>query len=379
MKNLKFILFFALVISLSACGDSGNSSASSDTKTPEKIAIDESPNTTNTSNENSPTSTSSDVEKSEQTDSQTKEQEATKLTKKDAPSTTKEKVKKLEEKVKTATPKLTEKKTELETKIQKEVINNNTTTTTPIEKKVEKTVETKKDNIIPAKTKIKEEVKKDTPKKPAFSHSSWDALLKKNVTSSGKVNYKGFKADLPKLRAYLKLLAKNPVQADWSKNKKMAYWINAYNAYTVKLILDNYPTASITKLEGGKPWDKKWIKLNGKTYSLNNIENDILRPQFKDARIHFAVNCAAKSCPPILNRAWTVNNLNSNFEKRAKQFINDTKYNQIAADKIKVSKIFEWYASDFGNLINFLNKYSNTKINSDAKVEYLDYNWNLNE
>ena len=212
-----------------------------------------------------------------------------------------------------------------------------------------------------------------------FNHDAWDQLLRANVSATGKVNYKGFKAQQAKLDAYLKQLADNPVQAAWSKNEKMAYWINAYNAFTIKLIVDNYPVKSIMDLHGGKPWDVKWIKLGTKTYSLNNIEHDILRPKYKDARIHFAVNCAAKSCPPVLNRAWTAANLNSNFQKQATSFINNSSFNKIAADKIQVSKIFEWYAVDFGNLINYLNKYSSTKINAGAKIEYLEYNWSLNE
>ena len=146
-----------------------------------------------------------------------------------------------------------------------------------------------------------------------------------------------------------------------------------------KLILDNYPTSSITKLKGGKPWDVKWIKLGSKTYSLNNIENDIIRPEFKEARIHFAVNCAAASCPPLLNQAWTPSNLEANFEKQAKAFVNNSAYNKISASKVQVSKIFEWYAGDFGDLIAYLNKYSTTKINKSAKVSYLEYDWALNK
>ena len=229
----------------------------------------------------------------------------------------------------------------------------------------------------PAAPQIVEKKKAQAP--PSFSHEAWDGLLKKYVSSSGKVNYKGLKAEKAKLDAYLEALKNNPPQSSWGRDKTMAYWINVYNAFTVKLIVDNYPVASITKLNGGKPWDKNWIKIGSKTYSLNNIENDILRPKYKDARIHFAVNCAARSCPPLLNRAWTAGSLNSNFEKRAKAFINNPKYNPIAADKVKVSKIFEWYAADFGDLIGFLNRYSSTKINADAKVEYLEYDWNLNE
>lgn len=213
----------------------------------------------------------------------------------------------------------------------------------------------------------------------APSHSGWNTLLTQFVTSSGKVNYKGLKAKQKDLEAYLKLLADNPVQSTWSRNEKMAYWINAYNAFTVKLILDNYPLSSITNLSGGKVWDKKWIQLGGKTYSLNNIENDILRPRYKDARIHFAVNCAAKSCPPLLNRAWTASNLNSNLDRQAKQFINNSQYNKVSADKVVISKIFEWYAADFGDIVTYFNKYSTTSINANAQVSYQNYDWALNQ
>lgn len=211
------------------------------------------------------------------------------------------------------------------------------------------------------------------------SHQGWNNLLTQYVGRAGAVNYQGLKTRMKDIDAYLKLLAEHPVQDSWSKADKMSYWFNAYNAFTVKLILDNYPLKSILDLENGKVWDKKWIKLGDKTYSLNNIENDILRPNFKDPRIHFAVNCAAKSCPPLLNRAWTSENLEFYLERQATAFINNPKYNQISADKVVVSKIFEWYAKDFGNLIEYLNKYSKTKIKPNAKISYQEYNWNLNK
>ena len=221
--------------------------------------------------------------------------------------------------------------------------------------------------------------KQPPPPPPPFSHMIFDNLLKKNVSSSGKVNYKGFKNDEKTLNAYLNQLEGTPIGRDWSKNKKMAYWINAYNAYTIKLILKNYPVAKITDLHGGKPWDVKWIKLDGRSLSLNNIENDILRPTYKDARIHFAVNCAAKSCPPLLNQAWTSSNLNSNFEKQAKAFINDSKFNVISGSNAEVSKIFEWYAADFGDLKSYLNKYAKNQIASGTEIKYKEYDWSLNE
>ena len=145
------------------------------------------------------------------------------------------------------------------------------------------------------------------------------------------------------------------------------------------MITENYPISSILKLDGGKTWDVRRIKIGDKSYSLNNIENDILRPEFKDPRIHFAVNCAAKSCPPLWNHAYNVNNLESTLQARTREFINNKAFNSISRDQVEVSKIFEWYASDFGALIPFLNKYSNTQIGSNASIRYSEYNWDLNK
>lgn len=239
-----------------------------------------------------------------------------------------------------------------------------------------KTAETSKEKAEPSKL-IPNVLQTSSPPPP--SHKNWDGLLQKHVSSAGTVNYKGLLADKAKLQAYLDELAANPAGKSWTRNEKLAYWINAYNAFTVKLILDHYPVSSITKIHGGKPWDVQWIKLGDNTYSLNNIENDIIRPQFKEPRIHFAVNCAARSCPPLLNRAWTADNLNRYLDQQARSFINNPKYNEIGPETVEISKIFEWYAADFGNIIDFLNKYSETQIQEDAKVSYKEYDWGLNE
>ena len=114
-------------------------------------------------------------------------------------------------------------------------------------------------------------------------------------------------------------------------------------------------------------------------YSLNQIENDIIRPNFKEPRIHFAVNCAAVSCPKIMNSAFTPDKLDYQLTKQAKSFINGSK-NSITEGSIEISKIFEWYALDFGtSVIEYLNKYSTTTINSDATINYKAYNWDLNK
>lgn len=209
-------------------------------------------------------------------------------------------------------------------------------------------------------------------------HSAFSQLLSKHVSETGVVDYAAFKKDRKELDQYLKLLKENPVQTKWSRNEQMAYWINAYNAFTIKLILENYPVESIMDINGGKAWDKKWIKLGNQTYSLNQIENDILRPQFNDPRIHFAVNCAAKSCPPLMNKAWTADNLEKDLEARTKAFINNRAYNVYNDSGIKVSKIFEWYAKDFGQLNHFINKYSVVQLTDYANIEFQKYDWKLN-
>lgn len=255
----------------------------------------------------------------------------------------------------------------------------------PIEKKQEITTEAATEEPIKEVTEeIKEETeelpKEKTPEMVAPSHDQWNQLLQKYVNAKGDVNYAGFKSNKAALQSYLDLLAKNPPQNSWSRNEQLAYWINAYNAYTVKLIVDNYPINSIMDLHGGKPWDVKWIKLGDKTYSLNNIENDIIRPKFNEARIHFAVNCAAASCPPLLNQAFTATRLNSQLEKQTRSFINNTSYNQIKSGEVQISKIFEWYKSDFGSsLIGYLNPYTEVDIKKNAKVKYKEYNWSLNK
>lgn len=224
-----------------------------------------------------------------------------------------------------------------------------------------------------------EQPTKEMKKEVLISNATWDALLQKYVSNDGKVNYSGFKKEEPTLDSYLDYLSNNVPNKSTKRKAQMAFWINAYNAFTIKLILKNYPVKSIMDINGGKAWDLKFIKLGGKTYTLNQIEHGILRPTFKDARIHFAVNCAAKSCPPIYNHAWTAENLEATLEQRAKAFINDPKFNSISAKKVKLSNIFNWYKDDFGNIIAFLNKYSTTKVDAHAKVSYIDYNWALNK
>ncbi|WP_196890744.1 DUF547 domain-containing protein [Aureivirga marina] len=212
--------------------------------------------------------------------------------------------------------------------------------------------------------------------------SVWNGELQKYVSNSGNVDYKSWKKSPQKLDVYITYLTKTSPN-NWSADKEKAFWINAYNAYTVKLILDNYPLNSITEIkENGKnAWEIPFAKVGGKTYTLNQIEHEILRKKFDDPRIHVGVNCASYSCPQLANYAFTEKNVNSSLEKLMKLFINDSKRNRIATNKAQLSEIFNWFKGDFtknGTLVDYINKYSNTKLNSNASISYLQYNWNLN-
>lgn len=209
-------------------------------------------------------------------------------------------------------------------------------------------------------------------------HTIWNTFLKKYVDNNGHVNYKAIAVNKAELNGYLSELVKNQPQNSWGHEEKMAYYINAYNAYTIKLIVDNYPLKSIKDI--ASPWDKKFIPLNGKLESLNHIEHEILR-KMGDARIHFAINCASISCPKLLNEAFTAQKLNKQLDAVAIDFINNPQKNKLEENTIGISKIFDWFKKDFeqnGSLIDFLNRYSKTVINPKAKIGYLEYNWNLN-
>lgn len=222
------------------------------------------------------------------------------------------------------------------------------------------------------------------------SHQIWDQLVKTHVKPNGMVDYKGFIREKAKLESYLKLLSENaPDRKTWSKNQQLAYWINAYNAFTVKLIVDNYPTKSIRDLGPQLKiplikdvWHYKFFKIGGVETSLDEIEHSIIRKEFDEPRIHFAINCASVSCPPLLNEAFTAEKLESQLQKVAIGFINDPTRNKITQDAAQISSIFSWFQGDFtkkGSLIDFLNLFSKVKIKPNAKISHLDYNWNLNE
>lgn len=211
-----------------------------------------------------------------------------------------------------------------------------------------------------------------------FNHSVWNDLVTHYVSSDGRVNYDGFRKSKGILRDYIESLGANMPANHWTQEDKLAYWMNAYNAMTVDLILRNLPLESIKDID--KPWNQRLWKLGDKWYNLDEIEHKILR-KMDDPRIHFGINCASFSCPTLYDKAFTSAEVNSQLDLLTKRFINDPKRNTITPNSIKISKIFSWFSSDFktqGTLIDFLNTYSNTTIQSNAKTRYKDYDWRLN-
>jgi hypothetical protein len=213
--------------------------------------------------------------------------------------------------------------------------------------------------------------------------SIFNQLLQKHVTKTGIVDYKSFKEDTSKLKEYISYLEKTTPENSWSANKQKAFWINAYNAYTIKLILENYPLKSIMdiKQNGKTAWKIPFAKVGGKTYTLDYIEHQILRKDFSDPKIHVGVNCASGSCPKLGNKAFTEQNVEAELTRLMKDFVNDTTRNKITAKKVQISSIFDWFKDDFtknGSIIDFLNKNSNTEISPKAKISFLKYDWSLN-
>lgn len=220
-----------------------------------------------------------------------------------------------------------------------------------------------------------------------FTHEQWTSLLQKHVSADGWVNYEGFIKDSLQLNNYLQQIESNyPNEKNWNREQILAYWINAYNAYTVQIVIRNYPVASIKDIKPGvaflnSVWDIKFITIEGEQLDLNNIEHNILR-KMNEPRIHFAVNCASYSCPKLLNTAYEAATIDNQLNQQAIDFINDPKRNLITPEEATVSSIFNWFTGDFtnnGSLKDFLNKYSNVPIAENTSINFMEYNWNLNK
>ncbi len=212
-----------------------------------------------------------------------------------------------------------------------------------------------------------------------INYQFYEDFLTKYVSKDGYVDYDAIYQNQTDLNTVIKRFEGLPVIKDWSKNQELSHWINVYNVYSIKLIVDNFPINSIKDIVGS--FDLRFIPYKNQYISLNYIEKEILSTTL-DERIHFAINCASISCPNINRVPFYADTIETQLEVAAKQFINNTLKNDISRKEVKLSKIFDWFAADFlknnTSIIAYINKYSDFKIKENAEITFLDYNWSLN-
>ena len=228
-------------------------------------------------------------------------------------------------------------------------------------------------------------------------HSAWDNLLKAHLVQGtdglNRIAYARFKTDHAKLKAYVaKLESTDTTVLD--RPEHWAFWANLYNAKTIDVVLDKYPVKSIKDvslggglkaLVGGGPWQAKIIKVAGQSMSLDDIENVVMRPTYKDPRVHYSVNCASVGCPNVPAQALTGANLEAQLEAGAKAFINSPRGIVITGGKAKASSIYDWFRADFGGtdagVIAHMKKYAEpalkAKLDTITAIGDHDYDWTL--
>ncbi len=204
-----------------------------------------------------------------------------------------------------------------------------------------------------------------------------DDLLKKRTNSAGLVDYAYIKKNPEHLNSLLTEIAKAPILQD---NDEKAFLINVYNIFVIKGIVDHYPVEGPLAIDGF--FEKKHFNLRGANVSLNELEKEILVKQFPDPRLHFALVCAAKGCPKLASFSYNGKGLDEQLEAQTRNVVNDPDFIRTSGPQLTVSKIFEWYAEDFGGLdkiVPFIQKYHRTKVKFSTKFTYYDYDWSLNE
>ena len=227
-------------------------------------------------------------------------------------------------------------------------------------------------------------------------HQAWDRLLRVYaVPGADGVNRFAYgrvsDADPAALAAYIDALAATPVSR-FRRDEQIAYWVNLYNALTVKVVLDHYPVDSIKDIDispglfANGPWGEKLVEVEGVAVSLDDIEHRILRPIWKDPRIHYVVTCAAVGCPHLRTMAFTAENWDRAFAKAAVEFINHPRGVSVEGDTLVVSSIYDWYGADFGGtdaaIIEHLKTYAEPalreKLNRFSGIDDDEYDWSLN-
>jgi len=219
------------------------------------------------------------------------------------------------------------------------------------------------------------------------THAALDALLKAHV-ADGLVDYAGLKGDRAPLDTYLATAGAVPVAEfqQWSKDEQLAFLINVYNAATLQLIIDAYPVDSIKSLGNliKSPWSRETVMLFGKKVSLDTVEHGMIRKNYAEPRIHFALVCAALGCPPLRDEAYQAARLAEQLDAQAKAFLNDPSKNRVDMEKqvVWLSPIFKWYGDDFtsggGTLLSYVAPHMGLDAPSAYSIKYTNYDWSLN-
>ncbi|MEM9017193.1 MAG: DUF547 domain-containing protein [Verrucomicrobiota bacterium] len=219
----------------------------------------------------------------------------------------------------------------------------------------------------------------------AFDHSDYDAILKQSVDASGQVDYALLKENRSSLDAYLEQTGAISASdfRSWSEAKRLAFLINVYNGETLQLIIDHYPIASIKRIGGllASPWKIQSVVLFGKETTLDHLEHGIIRVDFSEPRIHFALVCAAKGCPPLRREAFTESQLEFQLEDQTRRFLNEKPKNRIEGEILHLSPIFDWYGDDFTRSGNSLRDFVGRYLSGDAqgkRIRFTHYDWSLN-
>ena len=223
----------------------------------------------------------------------------------------------------------------------------------------------------------------------SFNHAAFSGLLRKHVDANGFVNYGGFQNDRQLLDTYLQTLAESR-PAGLSRYEQLALYINAYNAFTIRLILDHAEVESIRDIPTAKRWQGRTWVVGGEALTLDALEHDVIRRRFKENRIHFALVCASIGCPSLKSEAYTGAKLVQQLDEQTRRFLARPSNCSWHADTntMVVSSIFDWYIGDFGGpdgLPAFIEKYAPPEIiamagsfDKQSRIRFGDYNWRLN-
>jgi len=220
-----------------------------------------------------------------------------------------------------------------------------------------------------------------------LDHAELSRLLARHVDEHGRVDYRGLAAERSRLDAYIGTLASVPFNS-LTRDEKLALLINAYNAFTLQLVLDHYPLESILDIPSRQRWTGRTFELAGEHLTLEQIEHEHIRPRFREARIHFALVCASIGCPPLRTEAYEGRLLDEQLEHQARRTHADPANLQIDAQGVALTRLYDWYSSDFqqisGSTLAFAAMYSPSlsallKHQPDLEVRFLDYDWSLND